>query len=471
MISTPYRPTTHPGSLRVSLVGEAANIGIEHLPFEVREVREDRSVVSVARGTLGGTIDLTPGNYVVTALAPDGQVLMTPSTVNVQSEQTAEARLEQAAVRVTASQPAGSDVTMPHHRSSSILAERVRQQISKQGPSWLKEFWTKFVSSAARLLLRQVQQKIDLGRLQELLTSQIERISSFESLQQMTDSVFSPSGPNAGTAAISWDILSRDASQKSKKQTVTPTYRLGPITVLVVKAKGRCVTVEDDQDNHLVAAVPYEESSYTVVACFRDPEKSDAKQPLRIEFYFPDLDTNALFRYMSRADFPEAGSMSSAILASYDRASDRTLKMPSKLATLFACYVLLRQNQLEPLRGFVDRLAQRWPQSPDAVAIRIETCARLGLHAEAAELCSTAPSLGVPMIASGIAYMQQRIRQYIEAATAPDGEEQPDGPAFAPRPELTTGLKSAWNTVTSVGAGLDARTLVTAVRVTGPYRD
>ena len=116
MISTPYRPTAQPGRLHVKLADRVANLGVERLPFEVREVREDRSVVGVARGTLGGTVQLAPGSYAVSALAPDGEVLMTPSTVDVQSEETAEARLEPITVRGTPSQPAGSEVTTPAPR-------------------------------------------------------------------------------------------------------------------------------------------------------------------------------------------------------------------------------------------------------------------------------------------------------------------------------------------------------------------
>ena len=292
-----------PGRLHVSLAGEAANIAVEHLPFEVREVREDRPSVSVARGTLGGTVDLAPGSYVVTAVAPEGDVLMTPSAVDVQSDQTTEARLEQWAVRADALHPSAAIVQLP--KTPNVLAESVA----------------------------------------------------------------------------------------------------------------------------------------------------------------------ALSQYMSRGDFSEAASMSSAILAAYAGSSDRRVKPPRKLAALFACYVLLRQNQLEPLRGFVERLAVDWPNSPDAVAIRIETYARVGLHEKAANLCTCAPSLGVPTVASGIAYMQQRMRQYIEAARPQEDEELLPNLAFLRRPDFAAQLESAFTVVARAGSRLDSSMLVTAARVRGPYLD
>jgi len=480
MISTPDRTGIALGSLRVSLatgLTNAANLSTEHFPFEVREVLGGHSVLS-ARGTLGRTVELAPGNYTVSAIAPDGQVFTTPA-VEVEPAKTAEVQLEPAPVAVAGSEPAGSDAVLLSAGPPPALTKLVGDQISKQGPSRLKDLWTMIAGPVTRLLLGQVQQKIDVGWLQEILTSQIRRLSSFKSVQDMLDALLKPTGPKACTAAISWGMFLRDMSSKSAKRITAPIFRLGPITILLVSAEDRCVEVEDDENNHLVAAVPYEEGSYAIVACFkdadssdvRDAEGSDAKLTLRIDFYFPDSDANSLFRYMTRSDFPQASAMASAILAAYSRVSDHSANMPGKLATLFACYMLLRENRLDELHGVVDQLAQRWPKSPDAAAIRIETYARLGRHEEAVNLCRLAPSLGVPMLASGVAYLQQRMRQYIEAAGPPDGDEQADEDTFAPTPEIRRDLVSAWHTVARVGACLDLRTLVTAARVAGPYRD
>src|SRR5262249_7679263 len=146
---------------------------------------------------------------------------------------------------------------------------------------------------------------------------------------------------------------------------------VGPMTVLLNSAEGRFVEVEGDADDHLVVAVPSDGRTQTIAVCFNDAVNSDAEAPLHVEFYFPDRDTNALFHYMTRGDFHEAGAMASALARNAQLAMNDE-KAPAKLAMLFAGYVLLRENRLELLAGMVDQLAANWSASPDVAAIRME---------------------------------------------------------------------------------------------------
>jgi hypothetical protein len=491
MTSNPDRPGSPLGGLRVGLASASATTQAEHLPFEIRQLRGSQAVVA-GHGTLGHTVGLPPGTYTVSAFTPDGQVLTVPSAVTVEAERTADVLLELAPSADVGGDP---DEAVPASSTgpTGVLAQQVQEQLQEQSPSWLHKLWTAVAAPIARVVLGHVQQAVDAAWLQEILSAQIMRLSSFESVQQMKDSLLNPSGPRARLIKMSWDAFSPDQGPKLEEESATLALRLGPMTVLGVQEENCCVEVEDAQTHRLIAAVPYEKGGYSFVACFRDTDTSTAGEKLRIEFYFADSDTNLLFGYMSRGNFPQAGSMATAVLAAYEAQQQRKgrnesqppkdatesperkdgsepqrlkkAKPPTTLATLLSCYVLLRENELGPLRGFLAKQPRRWSQSPDAAAIRIETYARLGRHEEAAKLCAAAPALGVPSIASGIAYVKQRIRQYIEAATDPASDGQPDDKTFMPSPELTEKLKAAWKTFGPVGAALDLRTLVTAIRV------
>jgi hypothetical protein len=218
--------------------------------------------------------------------------------------------------------------------------------------------------------------------------------------------------------------------------------------------------------------MPNDGTGYTIATCVGEGSTSDAggsgsdrAEDLIVECYFSDRDTNALFQYMARGEFPEARGMAAAMVSSQEPETENA-KPPTKLARLFASYVQLRENRLDGLQQVVDRLVEEWPGSPDVAAVRMELLARSGQHLAAAELCASVPALGVPMMASGIAYVQQRSRQYLDNVPGTGGEGLPmDGDSFSLTPELGESLEKAWKTIAPIGAGLDSRTIVTAIRL------
>jgi hypothetical protein len=482
MITAPDRSAGQ-GGLRVSLAPEAARSLPEHLPFEVRQMlevstsspndpkpegREARRGVSVLveRGTIGKPVRLAPGDYVVSALTPDGQVLTTASPVTVKRDQTADAQLGAEPIAFDVQFEAGTGPgdepasfrDLVGAQVSTSLAEAaasslpwLRNQIAIRGPSW--------VAAAVRMVIGRGQQNLDLGWVREQLIARIEHLTSALPAADVLNAFKHPTGPTARIGPISWETLN-PRERRAADMFASSGARIGPITAVIVRDANRCIDIGDGE-RRLVTAVPCEPGSYTVALCFNDAGNAagpDSKPALRVEFFYPDSEANGLARYMRGSDFSQATQMAASILTSCRAGAGDGKKPPMMLTTLFACYVLLRSNELEPLRDFVEDLGSRWPNQPDATAIRIETYARLGRHPDAQKLCAEAAGNGVPTIASGIAYVQQRIRQYLEA------EQDPDEPDFAEGP-LTEKLKAALKKIAPVSMRLDLRTLVTAVEL------
>jgi hypothetical protein len=483
MIRAPDRSAGQ-GGLRVSLAPEAARSLPEHLPFEVRQLLEvptsspndmkpegeaRRGVsVLVERGTIGKPVRLAPGDYVVSALTPDGQVLTTTSPVTVTSDQTADAQLGAEPISFDVQFDAGTGTERAGPGSfrdlvgaqvSTSLAEAaasslpwLRNQIATRGPSW--------VAAAVKMVTGHVQQNLDLGWVREQLIARIEHVTTSLTPADVLNALKHPTGPTTRIGPISWEALNPRERRAAADTFASSGARIGPISAVIVRDANRCIEIGDGE-RRLVTAVPCEPGSYTVALCFNDAANAggtDSKPALHVEFFYPDSEANGLARYMRGSDFSQATQMAASILTSCRAGGGDGKKAPMMLTTLFACYVLLRSNELEPLRGFVDELGARWPDQPDATAIRIETYARLGRHPDAQKLCAEAAGNGVPTIASGIAYVQQRIRQYLEA------EQDPDEPDFDEGPQ-TDKLKAALKKIAPVSMRLDLRTLVTAVEL------
>ncbi len=85
----------------------------------------------------------------------------------------------------------------------------------------------------------------------------------------------------------------------------------------------------------------------------------------------------------------------------------------SVLRALIGGYVLLRANQTEGLRGWLDILAGRPPVLTDIAILRAELFARLGLHQEALNELGAAIAGPCPWFRSGLSYMAERVRFYL----------------------------------------------------------
>lgn len=85
----------------------------------------------------------------------------------------------------------------------------------------------------------------------------------------------------------------------------------------------------------------------------------------------------------------------------------------SVLRALIGGYVLLRANQTEGLRGWLDILAGRPPVLTDIAILRAELFARLGLHQEALDELGAAIAGPCPWFRSGLSYMAERVRFYL----------------------------------------------------------
>ncbi|HEU0081983.1 MAG TPA: hypothetical protein VFQ87_03850 [Bradyrhizobium sp.] len=461
---------TASSSLRVSVAGGPSHVRTQFLPFEVRDARSGL----VKRGVLGKPVDLDPGDYWVSATLPDGQVLATPSPVAVGTEHAAEAVLMPSSVSFT--EP-GAQADAAHPAAPSAgpgqLSSQVREKISdvdQSAPPWLKNAASTVVTTVFNWVggkvpaFAQIAKRVDLEWLQEVLTAQLRHVSQFNSVQDIYSSLVNPSGPPARLVSIGWDVRSSGAVLKPVEQTTK--VPVGPLTVFVDSAEGRFIEVDGGRD-HLAVAMPCDGVNQTVAVCFHDTAGSDDRT-LKVEFYLLDRDSNALFQYMERGNFHEASAVATAV-ANYVGPKTQDAPEPSNLARLLASYVLLRENKLDALDRITTELNSQWRRSPDVAAVRMEAFARHGKHAEAAKLCASAPSLGVPMFASGIAYLQQRTRQYLDAAMAGQPDPRNEATALVLAPAVVDQLNAALTTIAPVGAGLDSRTIVTAIRVAGPY--
>jgi len=465
---------TRQGSLQVSLADESSSLITRRLPFEVRDAHS----VVVKRGILGKPVELDPGSYSVSAVAADGRVLTAPAAVVVEADAIAKAELQTTSLSFEYGRERPGAVSVDAPSKSGRLATQVQEQITgleQQSPSLFKWLLSTGVGWLAGFIGRQVPgfaqltNKIDLDWLQQVLSVQLKRIADSNSTDNIIQSLRNPSGPNANLVLMTGMTGSLNPDLRPAP-SAAPAVRLGAMTLLLERLEGRFIDVQGDADDHLVVAMPCDGANYTVATCFRqaanlDPYEPDAPAPkkLAIDFFFSDPDTNTLFQYMAYGALPQAGELAAAI-ADHDAADTSTA--PAKLAMVFAAYVLLRKNQLDGLDRLGERLYREWPRSPDVAAIRMEIFARQGRHEKAVRLCVDGAPLGLPVIASGIAYQQQRIRRYLDtAARDPEGTSK-DGLFIAP--EHIDTLRKNWITLAPIGARLDSRTIVTAFPILPP---
>jgi hypothetical protein len=92
----------------------------------------------------------------------------------------------------------------------------------------------------------------------------------------------------------------------------------------------------------------------------------------------------------------------------------------SILRAVTGAYVLLRANHLEGLDAWLRTLAEAAPALPDIAILRAEMLARLGKHEAALALLHGAIGGRCPWFRSGLSYMLERVRLYIDVTANSD---------------------------------------------------
>lgn len=88
----------------------------------------------------------------------------------------------------------------------------------------------------------------------------------------------------------------------------------------------------------------------------------------------------------------------------------------SVLRAVTGAYVLLRGNALDGLDAWLQTLSALSPALPDVPILRAELLARLGMHEEALTLLRVAIGGRLPWFRSGLSYMLERVRLYIDVS-------------------------------------------------------
>ncbi|MBC7519728.1 MAG: hypothetical protein H7268_01345 [Sandarakinorhabdus sp.] len=92
----------------------------------------------------------------------------------------------------------------------------------------------------------------------------------------------------------------------------------------------------------------------------------------------------------------------------------------SILRAVTGAYVLLRANHLDGLDAWLRTLAEAAPSLPDIAILRVEMLARLGMHEDALALLHDAIGGRCPWFRSGLSYMLERVRLYIDVSANTD---------------------------------------------------
>lgn len=121
---------------------------------------------------------------------------------------------------------------------------------------------------------------------------------------------------------------------------------------------------------------------------------------------------NALFLYVGNGLLAESKRLSLALV-------DSGTPPASMLQSVLALYVLLRANALSSVDPSLDRLLALAPDMPDTYAVCAEIRARQGRHEEAVAALRTGCELGCPWFRSGLSYLLERLRLYLEIDAGP----------------------------------------------------
>jgi hypothetical protein len=350
------------GTIRCSPPESWTRIGT--LPVRVRTA----SGTVVAEGVSGREITVPTGVYYVSAILPDGGEVVSGEPVSVAPGDVTEAVLERFEQR-----PAGSgrpdtalvfDAPAPPQASSPGLAgdaaiepAAIPGTLQLTGKRWRGD-WLAEGGGARDMLIGSSG-----------FTGEIFTLAEAEPL-----------------------VLKRD---------------FGNDDVLIFDHDGRktyCILPLDE----CVACADAARGDRTIEMCWRSspdgPMISFASQ------VSPDM--NAILEFVNHGLLAESRAVSVDLIMQGEAAMSRP--ETSLLQAVLGAYVLLRANRTEGLDQWIDRLVAIAPGMPDAYALKAETCARLGRHQEAIDALRAGRGKGCPWFRSGLSYMLERLRLYID---------------------------------------------------------
>lgn len=129
-------------------------------------------------------------------------------------------------------------------------------------------------------------------------------------------------------------------------------------------------------------------------------------------------ETNTLLSFVENGVLTEMWAVSEDMVNQGERAMYGA--GGSLLRAVTGAYVLLRANQMDGLDAWLRTIEGLSPSLPDIPILRAELLARLGQHEDALDLLRTAISGRVPWFRSGLSYMLERVRLYIDVSSNPD---------------------------------------------------
>jgi hypothetical protein len=125
-------------------------------------------------------------------------------------------------------------------------------------------------------------------------------------------------------------------------------------------------------------------------------------------------ETNSLLSFVENGVLTEMWALSEDMVNQGERAMYGA--GGSVLRAVTGAYVLLRANAPEGLDAWLATLAGLSPALPDVPVLRAELLARLGMHEEALALLRVAIGGRLPWFRSGLSYMLERVRLYIDVS-------------------------------------------------------
>jgi hypothetical protein len=129
-------------------------------------------------------------------------------------------------------------------------------------------------------------------------------------------------------------------------------------------------------------------------------------------------ETNTLLSFVENGVLTEMWAVSEDLVQQGERAMYGA--GGSVLRAVTGAYVLLRANALDGLEAWLSTLAGVAPGLPDVPILRAELLARLGMHDDALDCLRTAIAGQVPWFRSGLSYMLERVRLYIDVSANVD---------------------------------------------------
>lgn len=129
-------------------------------------------------------------------------------------------------------------------------------------------------------------------------------------------------------------------------------------------------------------------------------------------------ETNTLLSFVDNGVLTEMWAVSEDMVNQGERAMYGA--GGSLLRAVTGAYVLLRANQMDGLDAWLRTINGLSPSLPDIPVLRAELLARLGQHEDALDILRTAIGGRVPWFRSGLSYMLERVRLYIDVSGNPE---------------------------------------------------